>query len=54
MAHCVAKVVAEEEIKKGNLEMNYTHKIQNEEDTWVPSLENWDGRLKIFYAVIYW
>ena len=57
--YSTAEVVVEEERKEGNLHpMNYTCKIQtnkqtqNEKDTWVPSLENWESGLKIFYGYI--
>ena len=56
IAHYIAKVVAEEEKKGRKSRPNklYTlieHKqTQIELDTQVPSLENWDGGLKIFYG----
>ena len=53
IAHYVAKVVVEEEKKGGNPDPTgctckvhtNTHKM-----IWVPSLENWDGGLTIFYG----
>ena len=56
IAHYIAEVVAEEEKKGRKPRTNTPHpqsttkQIQNEQDTWVPSLENWDGGLKIFYG----
>ena len=54
IAHYLAKVVVEKEKTEVNLDTtNYTREIQtskqtqNEQDTWVPSLENWDSGLNV-------